>query len=111
VSHLELYYFEIDCGGYECTRFEPRWSNYGTIVASGHSLEECIEEASVDIMDQDGGELWVGPADSAWMQDLIEAEFRRRYPSGLRTRAEAEAREREPSDTQSNLKLYGPGEA
>jgi len=69
------YYFEIDCSGRECSRFEPRYSNYGTIIAEGNSLSDMLDTATVDIIDQDGGCLWHGPADEGWMQDLIEEHY------------------------------------
>ncbi len=63
------YYIEIDVSDRECSRFEPRYSNYGTLIA------ECLDNASVDIIDQDGGNLWDGPADEAWMHETITREF------------------------------------
>lgn len=68
------YSLEIDVTDVECERFFPRWANYGTIVCEGDTLDELLRGASVDIMDQDGGELWVGPADEKWMADLIAEE-------------------------------------
>lgn len=70
---MKKFYFELDTGGVECDRYN-RWANYGTIIAEGDTLEELLENASVDIMDQDGGELDVVPADAAWMQDMIVSE-------------------------------------
>lgn len=69
------YSIEIDCNGVE-SDFGYRgdygfYSNYGTIVAQGNTLEELLDDATVDIQDQDGGELCVREADEQWMQDLI----------------------------------------
>ena len=69
------YSMELDCTDRECSRFEPRWANYGYLCANGNTLEELLDTASIDIMDQDGGELDVVPADSPWMQDLIGEEY------------------------------------
>lgn len=60
----------------------PIWRNYGTLEASGDSLEELFEDATVDIKDQDGGEVAVVHADSPWMQALIEAEIELKYGGG-----------------------------
>ncbi len=70
------YSLEIDTGGAECDRYD-RWANYGLITCEGNNLEELFENAMVDIMDQDGGELDIVPADSKWMQDMIEVAFKR----------------------------------
>lgn len=69
------YYFEIDVSDRTTDHYAPWWANYGTIIAEGNSLEECLETASVDITDQDGGEIDVVSADENWMQDAIECEF------------------------------------
>jgi hypothetical protein len=73
------YYFEIDTGGVEASGYEDRlpWVSYGTIVAEGNTLEECLENASVDLVDQDGGNPRCSPveADEQWMQDLIIEKF------------------------------------
>lgn len=65
------YYLEIDCGGEECDR-GGAWACYGSIVTEGDTLDELYENASVDIIDQDGGERGQFPADSGWMQDMIK---------------------------------------
>lgn len=62
--------FEIDVSDRTCDHYS-RWANYGTIVCEGDNFDELLESACVDIMDQDGGELNVVPADSKWMMDLI----------------------------------------
>lgn len=72
------YEIEIDVSDHECDRYD-RWANYGTITACGNNLEELLEDAQVDIIDQDGGELNVVAADSNWMQDLIEEAFNEKY--------------------------------
>lgn len=71
------YNIEIDCSGTECTRFEERgcWTGWGTLVAEGDTLEELLDNAGIDASDQDGGEIWCGPADEAWMQDLVVAAY------------------------------------
>jgi hypothetical protein len=68
------YNFEIDVQDYSIDG--PVWRNYGTLVTWGDTLEELLANAGVDIVDQDGGEVWCGPADAGWMQDLIEQEYR-----------------------------------
>lgn len=70
---MSKYYFEIDCNGAEASGYEDRfpWVCYGTIVAEGDSLETCLEGASVDLVDQDGGEAGIVEADADWMQRLI----------------------------------------
>ena len=68
------YYFEIDCSDRECDSF-GQWANYGTLVAEGNDLDSLIADASIDVMDQDGGSLDVHRADSAWMQDLIVEKY------------------------------------
>jgi hypothetical protein len=73
------YSFEIDTGGVEASGYEDRlpWVSYGTIIAEGNTLEECLENASVDLVDQDGGNPKCSPveADEQWMQDLITEAF------------------------------------
>jgi hypothetical protein len=66
--------FEIDVSYVECDRYD-RWANYGLIVCEGNNLDELLDNASVDIMDQDGGELDCVPADSQWMVDEITEKF------------------------------------
>lgn len=66
---------EIDCSDCECDRYGNKWANYGTIVTEGDNLEELITAASIDITDQDGGELDMVPADSDWMQKRIESAY------------------------------------
>lgn len=53
----------------------PVWRNYGSIESYGNSLPELFSNATVDIADQDGGEVAVIDADAAWMQDLIAKEY------------------------------------
>ncbi len=70
------YNFEIDLCGREVTTGEFHQSaNYGAIVCEGDSLQELLDTATVDIIDQDGGELAVREADKAWMQILITLTF------------------------------------
>lgn len=71
------YDVEIDVQDYSIDG--PFWRNYGTLISQGNSLEELLDKATVDIIDQDGGEVAVVAADSEWMQDLIEEEFYRKY--------------------------------
>lgn len=70
-----LFYLEIDVSDHTTDTY-CRWANYGAIVAQGEGLDELLDDATVDIMDQDGGELDTVPADSNWMQDLIEDEYK-----------------------------------
>ncbi len=69
------YSLEIECGGAECSRYEPQWSCYDMIVTEGDSLIELLENAEVSIMDQDGGELGSAAADAEWMAKLIAARY------------------------------------
>lgn len=88
------FYFEIDCGGTEAVGYEDRysWVCYGTIVAEGDTLEELLENASVDLVDQDGGEAAIVEAETPYLQSLIrnryEQEVNPVWPAG------------EPEDTQ-----------
>ena len=68
------YSLEIDVQGYECNSTTGAWQGYGTIVTEGNTLEELQDNATVDVIDQNGGEIDVRPADKRWMQDLIETE-------------------------------------
>lgn len=73
------YELEIDVSHVTTDRYAPRWANYGTIVTHGNTLEECLENASVDVMDQDGGEIDVLEADAPWMHDEIVKKFWTEY--------------------------------
>lgn len=81
-TKLNKYYIEIDTGGEEASGYEDRlpWVCYGTIVSEGNTLEECIDNATVDLIDQDGGERGETEAHKDWMIDMIEKEFMRKYP-------------------------------
>lgn len=74
------YYIEIAVSDHAYETGDGRWANYGTIIAEGNTLDELLDKAIVDIMDQNGGELRCSPmpADSSWMQKLIEDEFNER---------------------------------
>ena len=76
------YSVEIDTNGAEASGFEDRlpWVCYGTIQGEGDSLDEVIQSATVDLIDQDGGERGVVEADENWMVEAMIAEFRRKYP-------------------------------
>ncbi len=71
------YHFEIDVSDVECNsgRWGGRWANYGTLVAEGNTLDELLDNASVDVMDQDGGELACGPAEHTWMHELLTEHY------------------------------------
>jgi hypothetical protein len=77
----DKYYLEIDTGGAEASGYEDvlPWVSYGTIVAFGNSLDECLSNAGVDLVDQDGGEAGQVEADADWMQDLVREAFRAKY--------------------------------
>jgi hypothetical protein len=66
---------EIDVSSVATDSYAPRFANYGTIIAEGNNLDELLDNAQVDVMDQDGGELAVLQADSAWMQKQIEKAY------------------------------------
>lgn len=72
------YQFEIEVNE-EASGYEDclPWVSYGTIVAEGDTLEQLLDSASVDLVDQDGGNPSCSPveADEAWMQELITEEF------------------------------------
>lgn len=71
------YHIEIDTGGPEASGYEDRlpWVSYGTIVSEGDTLDELLENASVDLIDQDGGERGQVEAEENWMQELIAEKF------------------------------------
>lgn len=71
------YSMEIDTGGVEASGYEDRlpWVSYGTIVSEGDTLDELLENASVDLIDQDGGERGQVEADEDWMQLSICEKF------------------------------------
>lgn len=85
---MSLYHIEIEVNdeaeGYE----EYGYRSYGTICAEGDSLQECLEDASVDLIDQDGGECGHVEADSDWMQDAVEKAFMAKYPPPVTERKE-----------------------
>lgn len=74
---MSKFYIEIETDGRECIGFEDRynWLNYDTIVAEGDTLEECLENATVFTMDQDGGEGPQIEGDADWVQELVANEF------------------------------------
>lgn len=78
---MSKYYLEIDCAGAEVSGYEDRlpWVCYGTIVAEGDSLIECLEQATVDLIDQDGGEHGFVEADKEWMQVAVAEAFVKKY--------------------------------
>lgn len=85
MNKTSKYCLEIDCNGAEASGFEDRlpWVCYGTIIAEGNTLEECLESATVDLVDQDGGEAGHVEADAGWMQSAVERAFMDKYrPDG-----------------------------
>ena len=74
------YYLEIDASGFEAPCDEGRWLGYGLITAEGNSIEECLNNAQVDLIDQDGGEYDIRPVESDDMLDAIEKAFMIKYP-------------------------------
>lgn len=79
---MSRYSIEVDCQGEEASGYEDThpWVCYGIIVAEGDSLEECLETATVDLVDQNGGERGHVEADDDWMQDAVEKAFMVKYP-------------------------------
>ena len=71
------YHIEVDTGGAEASGYEDTlpWVSYGTIVSEGNTLDELLENASVDLIDQDGGERGQVEADADWMHILIVEQF------------------------------------
>jgi hypothetical protein len=82
-GRMSKFYIEIDASGFEAPCDEGQWLGYGLIVAEGDSLEECLESASVDLIDQDGGEFAMREADSDEMQDAVEKAFMAKYPPAV----------------------------
>lgn len=80
-TNQPIYSLEIDCKGREVTGYEDvlPWCCYGTIEAEGNTLDELMESATVNMVDQDGGDLRVERADESWMQDLIADAFEQKY--------------------------------
>lgn len=66
---MKKFSFEIECnrGGYDGGPFR----SYGTIITEGTTLEELYDNATVDVVDQDGGDCGYQSADEDWMQRLI----------------------------------------
>lgn len=58
---------------------EGRWYSWSNIVTEGNSLDECLDNASIGKVDQDGGDFGEGPADASWMQDMIVEAFNLKY--------------------------------
>ncbi len=56
---------------------EGAWRNYDGIQTEGDTLTECLENAEVALMDQDGGSCGFVAADSDDMQDAIVEAFTR----------------------------------
>lgn len=77
LDNLAQYYIEIDCGGAEASGYEDRlpWVCYGTIMSEGSTLEELLDNATVDLIDQDGGERGMIEAYKPWMVELIVAKW------------------------------------
>lgn len=72
---MKKFYIEVDTDGAECGVYTGMWTCYGTITAEGNSLDELLDDASVDIIDQDGGTVNVVPADEDWMLELVTDAF------------------------------------
>lgn len=72
------YHIEIETDGTEARGFEDQYNFvcYGCITSEGNTLDELLENAIIDLINQDGGEVAQIEADSDWMQDLIRAEFK-----------------------------------
>lgn len=51
--------------------------SYDYLIAEGDTLEECLENAVITIVDSEGQLVDAVPAVDEWMQDLVKAEFRR----------------------------------
>ena len=58
----------------ECDNYD-RFASYDLLCAYGNTLEELLDNASIGIMDQDGGEIDQVPADEDWMQSLVEEKY------------------------------------
>jgi hypothetical protein len=78
---LPTMYIEIDCNGAEASGYEDRYNfvSYGTIQSEGRTLQELLDNATVDLVDQDGGTANDGvECDEQWMIDAITAEYAKR---------------------------------
>lgn len=73
------YYIEIDASGFEAPCDEGLWLGYGLIIAEGNTLDECFDNAQVDLIDQDGGEFDIRKVDSDEMIEAIETAFKEKY--------------------------------
>ena len=69
------YEIEIDVQDYSIDG--PVWRNYDILSSEGDTLDELLGNAVVSIMDQDGSEVGLEPADAEWMQALIVVEYER----------------------------------
>jgi len=70
------FYFEIPIDD-EASGYEDRFNyvSYGTLIAEGDTLDELLESATVDLVDQDGGEAAIVKADREFLQKIIEDEY------------------------------------
>lgn len=95
------YYLEIDASGFEAPCDEGRWLGYGLIVTEGNTLGECLDNAQVDRIDQDGGEHSIRPVESDAMLDAIEKAFMDKYEPGETEDQAADRLEREEREYQT----------
>lgn len=73
------YTLEIDCDGAEPPIQNHVWTCYGTITTQGDSLQACLDNARVELIDQHGGHCGSVVADNSWMQDAVREAFEEEY--------------------------------
>lgn len=102
---LRKYSFELSVlEGIECDSFLPRWTSYNQVVCEGNEPNELFESATVDVLDQDGGEVTVTPVSelSEVLQDRVARAIEARFAQ------ESRSAEESPSDWQVLARTHRP---
>lgn len=68
---MSKFYIEIPLHDYD----SDYMYSYDTLVAEGDSLQECLMNAIVSVVDAEGVTVDIVPADAIWMQDLVKQAF------------------------------------
>lgn len=73
----KTYYIDVDTNGAEASGYEDRgyFVSFGLIVTEGTTLEELLSNATISLVDQDGGEAGEVEADKPWMSEAILEKF------------------------------------
>jgi hypothetical protein len=74
---MSKFYFEIPMHDYDSDYIY----SYDTLIAEGDSLEECLMNAVVTVVDAEGCTVDIAPADAIWMQDLVKRAFWTNVPA------------------------------